>query len=450
MGFSLLLLSIIMILLFVKEKLGIIGLIGITIIVPKAVTLFGIAVSKLGLLVMLVYLIIRYYKSKKRKTLINNFPLKKAVYIVLTAFLFVTIFKISFGIQNLLIEFLVKFSLGIAIWVVLVKENDSNEGFYFIEKLFLVICLYGLFCFLTNTNPYINFIEHSFGTESTSQIHDYNDSIRVNDKRQSRTQSFFNHPIRYGAHLAMLTPFILSFLITNRKKKKVIFYALLLFLLLINILLANSRSSLIQLFVSLTTLFILLKPKDKFITFQSAVAVFVCLLLLSPFLSSYYETIFSAFQILSGSTATTIGGSSIDMRLSQLAVAFSVFSDSPIFGHGLGYTAYLVTQRSIKGLLGAESFLFQILIDLGVVGIIAYTLFFVFAISTLKSIKRSINDYKSRYMINSAIALTYGYIVFVIATGELDTFYFYFILISLTIRHVYNKKLQLLDDVSNQ
>lgn len=71
------------------------------------------------------------------------------------------------------------------------------------------------------------------------------------------------------------------------------------------------------------------------------------------------------------------GGSSVEQRSLQFLVAYRYWVEAPIIGNGLDFTNYLVAQD--VGLLGAESIIFRLLIDRGVVGLVSF--FFLYGYS---------------------------------------------------------------------
>lgn len=80
------------------------------------------------------------------------------------------------------------------------------------------------------------------------------------------------------------------------------------------------------------------------------------------------------------------GGSDMEMRAVQFAVMFQYWKNAPIFGNGLDYTDFLIDQK--VGLLGAESVIFRLLLDRGIVGFLLYVFLFVYSIVKLYKMNR--------------------------------------------------------------
>lgn len=426
-----------LVLLIINDKYGVLALTFICIFIPSAVTIANLPVPTVALVLFFVYFFFKFLFLKGVRRNLSQFPLKRLVLFLFLALLLITVLNLFVGFGKLLVFIGDRFFLGLAIWVTLRKEQETSRFYRYLWMFFIIICSYGILSSLTNSNPYIEYVEQNFKDPSNSHlIFNYNEETFKNDNR-TRGQSVFNHPIRYGGHLAMIAPFIIGLVFMSKKRR--VYYLGVLGLLLISIILSNSRSGMLELVVSLVVLFFLLKPRDKLVTIFLVVGILVVGLWASPFFSDYSQTLLSTFQILGGGSSSAVGGSSVAMRLSQLATVFAEFVQSPYYGQGIGYTDSLVASNSVSGLYGAESFLFSVALDTGIIGLIAYATFFTLLIRYfLKLRKKPIYD-KYSFLINATISMTAGYLVFIFATGELNTFYFFFFLIVLSLRTLTNE-----------
>ncbi len=438
MGLSVLILAFFAFILVLNQVYGVILLTFICVFIPSAVNISDKPVPTIALCIFFAYYIVRLIFVKGVFQNLLEFPIRKMVIFLLSAMIFITLLNSFAGGGKMAVEIVEKFFLGLAIWVTLRNYKDTRKFFKYLWIFFWVICFYGVVCAVTNKNPYIDYIEKQYqDPENTDLIHNYNEDSH-NEYRTSRTQSVFNHPIRYGAHLAMVTPFIITLIFTSRRKKRN-YYLGLLGVITLCIILSNSRSGMLEMVISSIVLFLLYKPRDRAVIILSIGVILFLGIWVSPLLSNYSDTIDSVFQILTGSTTSSVGGSSIAMRLGQLAATFGVFIKSPYYGYGFGYTGSLVLSGSVSGLLGAESFLFELMIDTGIVGMTAFTLFFIFLFSYFLRLRKKPFFKNYKYLINSVIAMIAGYLVLILATGELHTFYFFFMLIVLVLRSLYNE-----------
>jgi len=105
----------------------------------------------------------------------------------------------------------------------------------------------------------------------------------------------------------------------------------------------------------------IIKPRYIFI---KIVGVIVVLALSASFLMEVVGSFINTDQ-------TAVSGSNTDMRQEQLLISLFYWANSPIWGNGSGFIWHYV-QEVDKGIYGAESIWFQILVDFGAVGAFAY------------------------------------------------------------------------------
>lgn len=82
------------------------------------------------------------------------------------------------------------------------------------------------------------------------------------------------------------------------------------------------------------------------------------------------------------------GGSSLAMRMTQLDISYKAFLKSPLIGNGTKATS-IVTEQNPE-LLGAESIWFTLLIEKGILGILAFLTLIFFPILNKQFINKKI------------------------------------------------------------
>lgn len=356
--------------------------------------------------------------------MLADFPYKKS-FIILVACLFLSVLGNGFKNLDVLIMFIASIIVpSLVIWFYCRNETYNNL-IKTLKHVFFVAGVYGLFTFFFDVNPYLDYLRTAYADNPVNFIFDYSN----NEVRGNRLQSFFNHPIRFGGFIAIVMPLMLvipiaNVPISNRDK---IGYYLSFFFLLLCLILVNSRSPLILFIVAISFLFFNFKKKWLYL-FSILVFVAPLFFLFINESSEYFQTIGSLFNLIQGDSESKMGGSSIEMRFIQLAAVQEIFATSPFFGGGLGYTNQLVLDATVEDLYGAESFLFSVMIDTGICGVLGYSLFFIYIINTLVKRRGMFKEIMIlKYLYSSLIGTVIGYLLFILITGELDTLRFFLI-----------------------
>lgn len=170
-------------------------------------------------------------------------------------------------------------------------------------------------------------------------------------------------------------------------------------LLLIGVFLANSRATILALVFGLLQFDYIRKPKTLLIAF------FIFLIMVLPF-SDYILNVYHSIFDFTGNY--DVGGSSMDMRMRQLDISLFLFLQNPIFGGGLSMIYYLMTDISIPELAGAESQLFYLLIERGLLGILGYLWLIISMCKLLPSYRKFNMVFVGIWVLASFVLLTVG------------------------------------------
>jgi O-antigen ligase len=140
------------------------------------------------------------------------------------------------------------------------------------------------------------------------------------------------------------------------------------------------------------------------------------------------------FKLNGGKTS----GSSIDLRTTQLQASYREFLSKPIYGHGLYYIeedmgwANLEEERtSDSDFQGFESYIYQLLIEQGLVGILT-TIIIVLSIAIYYIKKRRISKEVSAL----GLSILVMFLMFIIGTGTLHSWIISMGLIGLSIKYL--------------
>lgn len=253
-----------------------------------------------------------------------------------------------------------------AFWYVC-KSEEKIQWFIRAEcLLFCVVFIYGLYEFLTNTNPFVEIISSNIPSEFAEgkiAVHDLTDNSRGG---RARMQSLFHISIAYGVCSLLFMFFVinvkkLSYYVSNHKY-------------LINILIAgsliacylcNSKTAIVA--FPIFILSFISSTRNRIILIISLAIIFFFSNEVIALLSNVIdvESLFLSQDDLSH-------GSNAAMRLNQLEISLAAFWQSPIFGNGLGYSSWFSQTVQGEGLMGAESAWFKYLVENGAMGVLAF------------------------------------------------------------------------------
>lgn len=286
-----------------------------------------------------------------------------------------------------------------------------------------IVTLYGILTLLIKHNPYNDLINSS-SDMSWLQGYYFGDRTRIT--------STWSHPIPYGFICSLLFYMFLPYF----KERKI---KILSFLLIINVFLSGSRTALAA-FILIGVLYIL-------IGYKASKGIRVGLVALVFSFGAYIAVpyIHDKVDQLMGTVmgTDTTGGSSNEMRETQLASAMVVFSQSPIYGHGPDYVQEQMMGQNadyyVKAGLdfyGFESYLYIILIERGIIGcVIELVMLISILLYGLRERKR--NKKESAYVISFLL----GFVFFSLATGTMGTFIMTMMFIGMAMRRIYDKQI---------
>lgn len=221
----------------------------------------------------------------------------------------------------------------------------------------LIVSVYALFETVTGSNP---FLEYLSNTDYYKTVHLITE-IRYGVKR---AQSLFSmHTTLGGCMLYVYAVLIVS--ICTGYLKKTLPNIVVLVLCLVTIFLTGARSCILAGVVCSLMFIRKISPYRLLYLCIFLVPIFV-------FIGSYLLDLFGSFV-----NTEKVNGSNSSMRFDQLLIALAYFEKSPIVGNGIAFLYDVVCSGFEAELYGAESLWFSVMVDFGVVGIVAYLLLFI-------------------------------------------------------------------------
>lgn len=300
--------------------------------------------------------------------------------------------------------------LSILLLIVIWKWRACNiniikrHGLY-INISIIILCLYGIYTYLTRTNPYMDIMGQYCTNENLSELlaHSLEDS---RGNLYGRITGTALYTIQYGILLVIVYYIHVSICslykvgVMYSKYKIQIVMAVIAILIFLNIYLTGSRGPLGALIIGYAFYLMRTYSWKKKISYISILAILI--LIVWPYIESY----------LSLFTDKNIEGSSFEMRAMQFTGAYSMVSDNIqtlLFGKGLGYTAYYLENYGMHPLaLYFESTHVSGIVNYGILG-----LFFIFLCNILfllyiakKTYNKNLIGDKSFYLLISFL-ITY-------------------------------------------
>lgn len=279
------------------------------------------------------------------------------------------------------------------------KSYGLNMG-YTLMICMLIISVYGLFQIsLQGINPYIIAYSEFSGVE-------FNESYALGDnggRMFGRISSLFIHPMTLGFFLSQSVVFLLFMM------KKVPHFSIYLIISLVIILsiVHGVRTTIATEIVCVCYLLISYK-KVRYIIWTILGAYFM-MMILSVLDSDAYNYVLAMLGM--GSEASSIEGSSVELRVNQMLGAFDAIGSNFLIGNGYGWNQYYqVMHGDHPVLLAFESLLFVILCNHGILGLIIYATVFVKLFQNNKRLFGEDKIYANAFLI--------GYLVYSLLTGE--------------------------------
>ncbi len=300
-------------------------------------------------------------------------------------------------------------------------------GYYFIVKgkhlignmyrPILICCLiavsYGIFNFVTNSNPIVSFISNLYHAGESV----FEKLSSMGDIGRKGVFSLYRYTFDFGFNSGLFLLVLGYFLFTFRKITKLHYIAIA--LSFIGLFLSASRTVIVSGIGAFLILFILSKDQDNRkikIVFSGIVLILSAYLLVPPVSNMVDITIETIFL-----QTNEVQGSSISMREGQLLGSISLWSQAPILGNGFKYIFLDLGWKDgtmIDDMAGYESLAYSLLIERGIVGIAAYLFFFISLFAYYWK-QRVVNKGLSAL----GISVLFLFLTFALGTGALDAWH---------------------------
>lgn len=312
---------------------------------------------------------------------ISNCPVYPQLIIVFISCLLIGLFDERMGpvtgmwrsVQYFMKTFLL-FAFG---WMSLKKQTATfetgrtlkdNSVFLKLLPITLIITIYGLITAVTKTNPILDAV----GLEDRFLFED-DESYRAFRVTGANVSSSV-----YGLTCGL---FFMCCCFLKKEQSKLSYVAL--GLLFINVFLSATRAAMIPFIVGLALYIILNKGLSKGLKYVIIAAISATLIypILPQGIKKYSSELVASIEdvlLPSGTGGEEFYGSSIEKRDMQIAASMAYLKKKPLFGHGINYASEVILKgEKHDELLGMESYLCFIGIELGLVYAVAIVIFFI-------------------------------------------------------------------------
>lgn len=345
-------------------------LLGTILFPPCALLMDNPAVSGQAIFLYL-FLSKEYVKNTiEFKKAIKDFPLRYYLLAIAISYVVTTIFNFSvmnayYGIRDMLDVY------GYLVAALLAVRKVSWESVLRMIYWFVfIMCIYGLYEAATNSNILYKVINSAF--PAYDGWYNLNGPISASEGWRMRTIITTKHPTALGTLLTVL--FALYWNAYQAKSLSFWKKISILGLLGVNVILSGSRAAMFSVIVII--LYSIIKTRGFLVKFFIIGVIAF---------SASYMVKYTIDNLMENND-----GSSIVLRLNQLAFSIDRIKDSPIWGNGSNYTAHQIKDEGIRFddedefIGGLESIAFVYMIDRGLLGVITFYLFWLMAFLYLR------------------------------------------------------------------
>ncbi len=270
----------------------------------------------------------------------------------------------------------------------------------------LIAAIYGLFLTtMPGLNPYMITLAAANGEEFNLAYAAGNSGISENttlneERLFGRISSVFSHPMTFGLFLG----FALFYLYRNKDNisKRVLWGVTI--VILADIIVCGVRSVIGATMIAFIFLLVMMR------NFKQIIIFFICGLAIWAIISQN-STLSNYVGSIWGQDSSSIGGSSIEMRLQQFEGCLQEIKHNLLEGKGYGWTGYYISQFEIHPtMLHFESLVFVVLCNSGLIGVALWAI--------MSGIIFSYNNWSERPISILLNSLFVFYIAYACITGE--------------------------------
>lgn len=391
----------------------------IRMVIPSASRVYSFSFNTISLGVLLLFLlpnIVRAYKRSDRfvrKYIVSVSSIIGGVF----ALTFLGEIPLFFQWSSLIQMFMTEFLPSILLALFLVKVEDYKKFCNVVCLMALFTALYGIYTYVTVDNPIYTLFNNS--GEEERLLEDY---VTGRLGMEGIAVGIYNDKIA----LSLISLLLLTFLINKANINKVLLLSTLA-LTFVDMFLTTQRTALFCLLLFFCSMAFDKKNKliRKYLKVTVVLLVFAVIFADNKMIMDSFSSLVYIFDD-SMQQRLGIGGSSTNMRMLQFASGFTYLGfDNILQGEGYNFPEYYYTyifRRDILGIdyrfNGFESFMLQIIMSSGLIGVLIWGV-------GLKNIYQTLLSHlNGKY----GISFFCSYILAIVMTDASASFYLFFFL----------------------
>lgn len=376
--------------------------------IPDTCRLGSLSFNTISLAIYVCILLVFYHgKINPNRTILNKFQ-KQVLFlfggIILLSF-FALIVPLSYQYKYLLQFFITEFVPSLCILLVIGTEKEFKTLIKFIAAGAIFNCLYGIMTFFVDSNP----IYDNLTSVSANELAMYDrEEGRFGFARKAEgIYGKFNGKIM----MTLISLLIFTFFYNKKYLPSKTRYILLFSAFVVNIL-TSQRSGLFGIFAFI----ILLADKKQIYGFLKKygllLGVCVILIMMIPELKGFRDLFSSVFYMFDDKMQDKLGtsGSSVEMRISQFEMVWSMISTGILSGLGYAFDQYRgeFFKYDNEVLRGLESFFLKVLINTGILGVALWIRFLLELVKPAYRIREMLkNKYYFAYLTAYLVAILF-------------------------------------------
>jgi len=392
----------------------------------------GIIILKRPFIGLVFYLIIFYIRPQEI-WFTGVVGLEKAVGI---AMLILTILKLKFT-DNFQFK-ITNIHVGLVIFIFIALINVAMSFWItgswklWVELIRLLIVFFCVVHLIDTERQFKFFIMFTIlGTafHATTAVINYYRGIReleMGIERAFAMDSSFSDPNSLAATIVYTLPLIYYYFHKKAPNYIKIFLSVISLISLWCVVLTGSRTGMAGVLVFL--ILVLWEGKHKL---RNLLLMALAILVIWAVMPSQYQQRFESITNLNTEDDVTGAAASAESRLKFLGYAFGMFMDRPLFGYGLGNFGTAMGMVYQGAWLQAHTLPGQLISEMGLTGVIAFSLWMIFLFSNIKKLRHYFRLSGNTFMSNMTIAMkTHILLMFFMGLGGHNLFRYNWFIIS--------------------